>query len=46
MLDLGCGSGRDCYLASAMVGEAGKVIGVDMTDEQLEVAKKYVDYHT
>lgn len=46
VLDLGCGSGRDCYLASAMVGEAGKVIGVDMTDEQLEVAKKYVDYHT
>ena len=40
VLDLGCGSGRDCYLASAMVGEAGKVIGVDMTDEQLEVAKK------
>ena len=33
VLDLGCGSGRDCYLASAMVGEAGKVIGVDMTDE-------------
>jgi arsenite methyltransferase len=33
-------------MASAMVGEEGHVIGVDMTDEQLEVAKKYVDYHT
>jgi ubiquinone/menaquinone biosynthesis C-methylase UbiE len=33
ILDLGCGSGRDCYIASALVGESGKVIGVDMTDE-------------
>ena len=43
---MGCGSGRDCYLASSFVGDSGKVIGVDMTDEQLEVARKYVDYHT
>ena len=46
ILDLGCGTGRDCYLASALVGQNGKVIGVDMTDEQLEVARKYIDYHT
>lgn len=45
MLDLGCGTGRDCYLASAMVGENGNVIGIDMTDEQLNVARKYLDYH-
>lgn len=32
LLDLGCGTGRDVYLASALVGEKGKVIGVDMTE--------------
>lgn len=42
---MGCGTGRDCYLASALVGEKGKVIGVDMTDEQLEVAIKHKEYH-
>jgi len=41
VLDLGCGTGRDVYLASALVGENGKVIGVDMTDEQIDVAKKH-----
>jgi len=46
VLDLGCGAGRDVYIASQLVGEGGKVIGVDMTKEQLEVAKKYQDYHT
>lgn len=42
MLDLGCGSGRDCYVCSALVGEAGHVTGIDMTPAQLEVARKYV----
>ncbi len=46
ILDLGSGSGRDCYIASKLVGEKGEVIGVDMTDEQLAVANKYIDYHT
>jgi arsenite methyltransferase len=41
VVDLGCGTGRDVFIASALVGEKGKVIGVDMTDEQLEVAEKY-----
>ncbi len=45
VLDLGCGSGRDCYLLSRLVGEAGKVIGIDMTDEQLEVARRYCHWH-
>ncbi|MEK6527569.1 MAG: methyltransferase domain-containing protein [Nitrospirota bacterium] len=39
VLDLGCGTGRDVYIASKLVGENGYVIGVDMTDEQLEVGK-------
>jgi len=41
VLDLGSGTGRDVYIASKLVGEAGHVIGVDMTDEQIEIAKKY-----
>jgi len=46
VLDLGCGSGRDVYLLSHLVGPGGKVIGIDMTDEQLAVARRHVDYHT
>ncbi len=42
VLDLGCGTGRDVYLASKLVGPHGKVIGVDMTEEQLAVARKYI----
>ena len=45
ILDLGCGTGRDVYIASKLVGETGKVIGVDMTTEQIEVAKKYQEEH-
>jgi SAM-dependent methyltransferase len=43
VLDLGCGTGRDVYVASRMVGENGHVIGVDMTTEQIEIAQKYQD---
>ncbi len=45
VLDLGCGSGRDCYLLSKLVGPKGHVIGVDMTGEQLEVARKHLHTH-
>ncbi len=45
ILDLGSGSGRDCYVLSQFVGEQGDVVGVDMTAEQLAVAQKYVEYH-
>lgn len=41
VLDLGCGTGRDVYIASKLVGESGRAIGVDMTTEQIEAAKKY-----
>ena len=41
VLDLGCGTGRDVYIASKLVGESGHVIGVDMTKEQIETAIKY-----
>ena len=43
VLDLGCGTGRDVFIASKLVGENGQVIGVDMTTEQIEVARKYTD---
>mmetsp|Transcript_69187 Transcript_69187/g.115011 ORF Transcript_69187/g.115011 Transcript_69187/m.115011 type:complete len:356 (+) Transcript_69187:43-1110(+) len=45
VLDLGCGAGRDCYLISQLVGESGKVVGVDMTDEQIEVAHRHEKWH-
>jgi len=45
ILDLGSGSGRDCYVLSQWVGENGSVLGIDMTREQLEIAQKHVDYH-
>lgn len=40
VLDLGCGTGRDVYLAAQLTGPEGKVIGVDFTEEQLEVARR------
>lgn len=40
VLDIGSGGGIDCFQASRLVGEKGQVIGVDMTDEMLEVAKR------
>ncbi|MGV1099477.1 methyltransferase domain-containing protein [Thiovibrio sp. JS02] len=42
VLDLGCGAGRDAFLLSRLVGEGGRVIGVDMTEEQLAVARSHV----
>jgi len=45
VLDLGCGTGRDAFILSQIVGEKGRVIGVDMTDEQLSVANQYVGWH-
>ncbi len=38
VLDLGSGTGKICFIASQVVGAEGKVIGVDMTDDMLEVA--------
>jgi len=45
VLDLGSGAGRDCYALSHIVGEEGEVVGVDMTDEQLDVANAHIEYH-
>ncbi|MFH0944275.1 MAG: methyltransferase domain-containing protein, partial [Planctomycetota bacterium] len=43
VLDLGSGAGRICYVASRLVGPEGRVIGVDMNDDMLAVANRYVD---
>ncbi len=45
VIDLGSGAGRDVYLLSKLVGEKGSVVGIDMTDEQLAVANKHLEYH-
>lgn len=45
VLDLGSGSGRDCYLLAQLVGRQGQVVGVDMTPEQLAVANAHLGYH-
>lgn len=41
VLDLGSGSGKICYMAAQIVGQKGRVIGVDMNDDMLELARKY-----
>mgnify|MGYP000473965285 CR=1 FL=1 len=41
MLDLGCGSGRDVYILSKLSGQSGFVHGIDMTQNQISVAKKH-----
>lgn len=46
ILDLGCGTGRDCYVMSKLVGRGGLVYGIDMTESQIAIAKKYVDEQT
>ena len=45
VMDLGSGSGRDCYVLSQWVGEKGRILGIDMTEEQLEIAQKHEAYH-
>ena len=43
---MGSGSGRDCYISALLAGESGRVTGIDMTDEQLDVARRHVDTFT
>lgn len=40
VLDLGSGTGKICFIASQVVGPEGRVIGVDMTDDMLDVARR------
>jgi len=43
VLDLGSGAGNDCFVARAMVGDSGKVMGIDMTDIMIEKARENAD---
>lgn len=43
VLDLGSGAGNDCFVAREIVGESGKVIGIDMTDAMIEKARTNAD---
>jgi arsenite methyltransferase len=45
VLDLGCGTGRDVYALAQLVGAEGEVVGVDMTEAQLELARAHLDFH-
>jgi len=40
VVDAGCGGGFDCLVAAHLVGEAGEVVGVDMTPEMLDKAER------
>jgi arsenite methyltransferase len=41
VLDLGSGSGTDVFCAAVLVGESGRVVGIDITDEQLDKAARH-----
>jgi len=42
ILDVGCGTGRDVYIMSKLVGPDGFVYGLDMTSEQIELGQRYI----
>ena len=46
VVDLGSGGGFDCFLAGPRVGATGRVIGIDMTPEMLELARRNVPVYT
>jgi arsenite methyltransferase len=43
VVDLGSGAGFDCFVASALVGDEGEVVGVDMTEEMLNKSRALAD---
>jgi SAM-dependent methyltransferase len=45
VLDLGSGSGQDAYVLAQLVGEKGRVVGIDATPEQLEIANRHKEWH-
>jgi len=40
VIDLGSGAGNDCFVARALTGENGKVIGIDMTEAMIDKARE------
>jgi arsenite methyltransferase len=43
VVDLGSGAGNDCFVARAITGETGKVIGIDFTETMIEKARENAD---
>lgn len=43
VIDLGSGAGNDCFVARSIVGEKGKVIGIDFTEKMIEKARANAD---
>ncbi len=43
VVDLGSGAGNDAFIARRIVGERGRVIGIDITEKMIELAKKNAD---
>lgn len=43
VLDLGSGAGNDCFVARELVGDSGKVIGLDMTETMINKARQNAD---
>jgi ubiquinone/menaquinone biosynthesis C-methylase UbiE len=43
VVDLGSGAGADCFIAARVVGEHGRVVGVDMTPELLDIARRNIE---
>ena len=41
VLDLGSGGGKICYMTAQVVGAGGRVVGIDMTDDMLALARRY-----
>ena len=41
VLDLGSGGGKICYMTAQVVGATGRVVGIDMTDDMLALARRY-----
>lgn len=39
VIDLGSGAGNDCFIARALTGETGKIIGIDFTEKMVEKAR-------
>ncbi|KAM4589287.1 arsenite methyltransferase [Fundulus diaphanus] len=45
VLDLGSGSGRDCFAFSKLVGPSGHVTGIDMTEQLIAASRQFIEYH-
>jgi ubiquinone/menaquinone biosynthesis C-methylase UbiE len=46
VVDLACGCGHDVFILSCLAGEKGRIIGVDLLEEHLAVARRNIQFHT